>query len=146
MIAIGADHAAFQFKHEIVAYLASKGLEARDFGTNGPASVDYCDYAFQVAEAVSSGQCEKGLLFCGTGVGMAIAANKVKGVRAVVCGEPYSAKLSRQHNDANVLCLGARVVGIELAKMIIDTWLEASFEGGRHAGRVNKIVQYEQKH
>jgi ribose 5-phosphate isomerase B len=145
MIAIASDHAAVEFKQQITDYLAAKGVALRDLGTHGPASVDYCDFAFKAAEAVASGECELGLLFCGTGVGMAISANKVKGVRAVVCSEPYSAKLSRQHNNANVLCLGARVVGIELAKMIIDIWLETEFEGGRHANRVNKIIAYEQE-
>lgn len=144
MIALGSDHAAFPFKQEILNYLTAKGVEVRDFGTNGTASVDYCDFAFQVAEAVTRGECEKGLLFCGTGQGMAISANKVKGIRAVVCSEPYSAKLSRQHNDANILAIGARVTGIELAKMIIDTWLETAFEGGRHANRIGKIALYEQ--
>ena len=145
MIAIGSDHTAFPFKQEIASYLISKGLEVRDFGTCGLERVDYCDFGFRVGEAVARGECEKGLLFCGTGVGISISANKVKGIRAVVCSEPYSAKLSREHNDTNILALGARVVGIELAKMIIDIWLESKFEGGRHADRVRKIAQYEQE-
>jgi ribose 5-phosphate isomerase B len=98
-----------------------------------------------VGEAVARGECERGLLFCGTGVGISISANKVKGIRAVVCSEPYSAKLSREHNETNILALGARVVGIELAKMIVDVWLATEFEGGRHAGRIEKIAQYEQQ-
>lgn len=142
MIAIGSDHAAFTFKEEIKAWLIGNGRELKDFGTHGE-RVDYCDYGFKVGEAVARGECEKGLLFCGTGVGISISANKVKGIRAVVCSEPYSAKLSREHNDTNILALGARVVGIELAKMIIDVWLSTKFEGGRHGDRVAKIAQYE---
>jgi ribose 5-phosphate isomerase B len=144
MIAIGSDHAAFPFKEEIKAYLIGKGYEIQDFGTCDLERVDYCDFGFQVGEAVARGECEKGLLFCGTGVGISISANKVKGIRAVVCSEPYSARLSREHNDTNVLALGARVVGIELAKMIIDVWLNTKFEGGRHADRIEKIARYEQ--
>lgn len=146
MIAIGSDHAAFTFKEEIKSWLLAAGREVNDLGTSGPERVDYCDYGFRIAEEVSSGRCEKGLAFCGSGVGIAISANKVRGIRAVVCSEPYSAKLSREHNDTNVLALGARVVGIELAKMIITEWLNAKFEGGRHADRVNKIAAYEQNH
>jgi ribose 5-phosphate isomerase B len=144
MIAIGSDHAAFLFKEEIKAYLVKGGYEVQDFGACGLERVDYCDFGFRVGEAVASGECEKGMVFCGTGVGISISANKVKGIRAVVCSEPYSAKLSREHNDTNVLALGARVVGIELAKMIIDAWLNAKFEGGRHGERIKKISQYEQ--
>jgi len=146
MIAIGSDHAAYPFKEEIKAYLTANGYEVRDYGTCGPERVDYCDFGFRVGEAVASGECEKGLLFCGTGVGISISANKVKGIRAVVCSEPYSAKLSREHNNTNILALGARVVGIELAKMIVDVWLKSEFEGGRHATRIGKIAQYEEQH
>ena len=145
MIAIGSDHAAFPFKEEIKAYLIDKGYELQDFGTCDRERVDYCDFGFQVGEAVARGECEKGLLFCGTGVGISISANKVKGIRAVVCSEPYSARLSREHNDTNVLALGARVVGVELAKMIVDVWLNTGFEGGRHADRIEKIARYEQR-
>jgi len=144
MIAIGSDHAAYLFKEEIKAYLVGGGYEVQDYGASGLERVDYCDFGFRVGEAVASGECEKGIVFCGTGVGISISANKVKGIRAVVCSEPYSAKLSREHNDTNVLALGARVVGIELAKMIIDAWLNAKFEGGRHGERIRKISQYEQ--
>lgn len=146
MIAIGSDHAAFPFKEEIKAYLVANGYEVRDYGTCGPERVDYCDFGFRVGEAVANGECEKGLVFCGSGVGISISANKVKGIRAVVCSEPYSAKLSREHNDTNILALGARVVGVELAKMIVDVWLKTEFEGGRHAARIEKIAQYEQQH
>lgn len=144
MIAIGSDHAAFEFKETIKHYLEECGYEVIDFGTFSNTRVDYCDLGFQVGKAIAREECEKGLLFCGTGVGISISANKVKGVRAVVCSEPYSAKLSRLHNDTNVLALGARVVGIELAKMIIDVWLTTEFEGGRHAERVKKISKYEE--
>jgi ribose 5-phosphate isomerase B len=145
MIAIGSDHAAFGFKEEIKAYLIAKHFEIHDFGTSGPERVDYCDFGFRVGEAVARGECEKGLVFCGTGVGISISANKVKGIRAVVCSEPYSAKLSREHNDTNILALGSRVVGIELAKMIIDVWLNTEFEAGRHKTRIEKIAWYEQQ-
>lgn len=144
MIAIGSDHAAFEFKEAIKAYLTQKGYEVRDFGTRGLERVDYCDFGFRVGEAVAQGKCEKGLIFCGTGVGISIAANKVRGIRCVVCSEPYSAKLSREHNDTNMLALGARVVGIELAKMIVDVWLTTNFEGGRHGERIRKIAAYEE--
>lgn len=146
MIAIGSDHAAFAFKEEVKKYLFAKGVELRDFGTFGPERVDYCDFGFKAGEAVASGECERGILFCGTGVGISISANKVPGIRAVVCSEPYSAKLSRMHNNTNILALGARVVGIELAKMIIDVWLDTPFEAGRHAERIQKIAEYELHH
>lgn len=145
VLAIGSDHAAFHFKEEIKAFLIEKGHTVKDFGTHNLESVDYCDYAVAVAEAVAKGECEKGLVFCGTGIGVSISANKVKGIRAAVCSEPYSAKLSREHNNANVLAMGARVIGIELAKMIVETWLEAEFQGGRHAVRVQKIMDYEDR-
>lgn len=142
-IAIGSDHAAFEMKNEIKEYLVSKGYEVKDLGTYSNERVDYSDYGFAVGEAVAKGECEKGIAICGTGIGISISANKVKGVRCCVCSEPYSAKLSRLHNDSNVLAFGARVIGIELAKMIVDEWLAAQFEGGRHATRVNKITEYD---
>lgn len=144
-IAIGCDHAAYSFKLEVITYLQSLGYEVKDFGPFSEDRVDYPDYAIKVSEAVASGEFEKGILICGTGVGMSITANKVKGVRAVVCTEPYSAKMSREHNNANVLCFGARVIGIEMAKMIIDAWIEIEFAGGRHADRVAKIISYEKE-
>lgn len=144
MIGIGSDHAAFEFKEAIRAWLIESGYEVHDFGASGPERVDYCDYGFRVAEAVARGECERGLVFCGTGVGISISANKVAGIRCVVCSEPYSAKLSRAHNNTNMLALGARVVGIELAKMIVEIWLATEFEGGRHAGRIQKISRYEE--
>lgn len=146
LIAIGTDHVAYHFKEELKAFLIEKGHTIKDFGTHDTERVDYCDYGIAVGEAIAKGECEKGLLFCGTGVGISISANKVKGIRAVVCSEPYSAKLSKEHNDTNILALGARVVGIELAKMIIEMWLDAKFEGGRHAKRIQKISNYENTH
>ena len=145
LIGIGSDHVAFTFKEEMKAYLIAKGYPVKDFGTFGPERVDYCDFGFQVAEAVARGECDKGLVFCGTGVGISISANKVRGIRAVVCSEPYSAQLSRAHNNTNVLALGARVVGVELAKMIVDVWLHTDFEGGRHADRIGKISRFEEQ-
>jgi ribose 5-phosphate isomerase B len=143
MIAMGSDHAAFEFKEQIKEYLNEKGLEYKDYGCYSTERVDYPVYGEKVAQAVAGGECEKGLLFCGSGVGISISANKVKGIRCVVCSEPYSAVLSRQHNDTNILAIGSRVVGIELAKMIIDMWLQTSFEGGRHLERIRMIQKIE---
>ncbi len=143
IIAVGCDHAAFQFKEELKNYIEMLGYVVKDFGTHTHERTDYCDFGFAVGESVSRGECDRGIIFCGTGVGICISANKVKGIRAVVCSEPYSAKLSREHNNTNVLALGARVVGIELAKMIIEIWLKSSFEGGRHKKRIDKISEYE---
>jgi len=142
-IAIGSDHAAYEFKEHIKSYLSDKGIEVEDFGTHSTDRVDYCDFGFKVAEAISEGKFEKGILVCGTGVGISISANKIKGIRAVVCSEPYSARLSREHNDTNILAMGSRVVGASLAEMIIDEWLAGEFEGGRHLNRINKIADYE---
>lgn len=145
MIAIASDHAALEMKELIKSYLQQRGEVVQDFGTCSTDRVDYCDFGFAVGEAVAAGRCDKAVIFCGTGVGISISANKVKGVRCVVCSEPYSAKLSREHNDTNVLAIGARVVGIELAKMIVDIWLSTPFEGGRHGDRIRKIAEYEQR-
>ena len=145
-IAIGSDHAAYEFKEQIKDYIISKGHQIKDFGTYSLERVDYCDYGFIVGEAVANGEFERGVIICGTGIGISIAANKVKGIRCVVCSEPYSARLSRQHNNTNMLSMGARVVGIEVAKMIVDEWLNATFEGGRHADRIEKISNYENEH
>lgn len=138
-IAIGCDHVGFELKTHIIEHLQSKGYGIKDFGTHSTERTDYPLFAKAVADAVTKGECEKGILVCGTGVGISIAANKVKGVRAVVCSEPYSALLSRQHNDTNILALGARVVGRDLALMIADIWLGGEFEGGRHQRRVDMI-------
>ncbi len=139
-VALGADHAGFHLKDALKDRLQRRGHPVRDVGTHGPESVDYPDYAAEVARLLTSGDCSLGLLVCGTGVGMSIAANRFPEVRAVVCSEPYSARMARAHNDANVLCLGARVVGEGLADEILDAFLEASFEGGRHARRVAKLT------
>jgi ribose 5-phosphate isomerase B len=138
-IVVGADHAGYELKTALVEALEKRGYEVRDVGTDSAESVDYPDFAHQVGEAVSSGDYPLGLLVCGSGVGMSMTANKHEGVRAVVCSEPYSAAMARCHNDANVLCLGARVVGRGLAESILDVFLHSEFEGGRHARRVGKI-------
>ena len=142
-IALGCDHVGFEHKALVIEHLAAKGIEVIDLGTHSSESTDYPQYGLAVANAVVAKEADLGLLICGTGVGISLAANKVVGIRAVVCSEPYSAKLSRMHNDTNVLCYGARVVGSEMAKMIIDNWLEAEFEGGRHAARVAQISAIE---
>lgn len=139
-IAIGNDHAATDMKNEIMQHLKDRGCEVINMGTDGYESVDYPDYAKKVCDAVNSGEADLGVAICGTGVGISIACNKVDGIRACCCSEPFSAKLSRQHNNTNVLCFGARVVGPELAKMIVDEWLDAEFMGGRHQLRVDKIM------
>ena len=135
-IAIGNDHVAVEMKREITEYLTSLGHEVVNMGTDSTERCDYPVYGEKVARAVAEGVCELGIAICGTGVGISLAANRVPGVRAVVCSEPYSAMLSRQHNNTNVLAFGARVVGVELAKLIVSSWLSAEFEGGRHAARV----------
>ncbi len=138
-IIAGSDHAGLELKRALVASLRARGVEVEDIGADGPESVDYPDFAHAVARAIASGAHSLGLLVCGSGVGMSISANRHAGVRAVVCSEPYSAAMARAHNDANVLCLGARVVGGGLAETILDAFLAASFEAGRHARRVDKI-------
>ena len=144
-IGIGNDHAALEMKNQVMEYLEEKGYEVINYGTNTPESCNYPEFGEKVGRAVVSGEVDCGILICGTGVGISLAANKVKGVRAGVCSEPYSAKLSKQHNNTNILAFGARVVGIELAKMIIDEWLGAEFEGGRHQTRVDMIMAIENK-
>ena len=144
-IVIGNDHAAVDMKNEIKAYLESKGIEVLNVGTDTTESVNYPEYGEKVGRAVVSGQADRGIAICGTGVGISIACNKVKGVRAVCCSEPYSAKLSRMHNNSNVLCFGARVIDPELAKMIVDEWLVTEFEGGRHQKRVDMISAIEER-
>lgn len=144
-IAIGNDHAAVDMKNIIKSYLEEKGYEVINFGTDTTESVDYPLYGEMVANAVVSGKADLGIAICGTGVGISIACNKVNGVRAVCCSEPYSAKLSRIHNNSNILCFGARVIGPELAKMIVDEWLAAEFIGGRHQKRVDIISEIEKR-
>ncbi len=143
-IAIAADHGGYELKEHIKAYLAGKGYEVVDFGIDVPGqSADYADYAAPACRAVQQGRCGCALLFCGTGVGISIAANKMKGIRACCCSDPFSAEMTRRHNDANALCLGGRVVGLGLAEMLVDHFLGASFEGGRHQRRVDKITALE---
>lgn len=144
-IGIGNDHAAVELKNEIVAHLQERGCEVVNFGTDTHESCNYPEYGEKVGRAVASGEVDLGILICGTGVGISLAANKVEGIRAVVCSEPYSAKLSREHNNTNVLAFGARVVGSEMAKMIVDEWLDAEFLGGRHQTRVDMIMAIEKK-
>lgn len=144
MIAIACDHSALEMKKEIEGLLTAMGLEYRDFGTDSTASCDYPVFGARAARAVAAGECEKGIVICGTGIGMSLVANKVKGIRCALCSEPYSAKLTRLHNDANMLALGARVVGPELAKMIVETFLTTAFEGGRHQRRVDLITAVEE--
>ena len=135
-IAFGCDHAAVEMKESLIKLVESMGHSTKDFGTHSNERVNYPDYAKAVSSAVAARECDLAILVCGSGVGMSIVANKTRGVRAVVCSEPYSAKLSREHNNTNVLCIGARVVGPDLAEMIVRAWLDAEFEGGRHAERV----------
>jgi len=146
MIAIGSDHAGYELKAEIIEYLKQNGYEVRDYGTCDCNSVDYPDYGLAVAEAVKDGICEKGIIICGTGLGISIAANKVPGIRAAVCTDTYSARMSREHNDANILSLGARVVGAGLALDIVDVWLKSEFQGGKHKKRIDKIAAIEKKY
>ena len=138
-IAIGCDHAGLPLKRALLPSLEARATQVRDVGTHDEASCDYPDYAHELARLVAEGEVDLGVLICGSGVGMSIAANRHAGVRAVVCSEPYSAAMARKHNDANVLCMGARVVGPGLAEGILEAFLSASFEGGRHARRVGKI-------
>jgi len=145
MIAIGSDHGGYELRQEIMKHLSELGLEYKDFGTYTTDSCDYPTYGEAVARAVASGECDKGILVCGTGIGISIAANKVKGVRAALCGDCYSAEYTRLHNDANIVALGARTPGAGLALKIVDTFLSTEFEGGRHARRVAMIADIEEK-
>lgn len=142
-IAIGADHRGYQTKEKIKVMLSSKGFEVRDYGTECPTSCDYPDAAYPTCKSVTSGECEFGILLCGSGIGMSISANKVRGIRAALCHDELTAEMSRRHNDANVLCLPADLIGEELTRRIVDVWLRTSFEGGRHERRVKKITGYE---
>ena len=144
-IAIASDHRGYSIKGKIVVLIAELGHEAVDMGTDSAESVDYPDFAFRVAQAVSEGRAERGVLVCGTGIGMCIAANKVAGVRAAPCHDSITAEMSRRHNDANVLCLSADLLGEGLIDRMVRIWLETEFEAGRHARRVEKILRYEQE-
>lgn len=138
-IAIGSDHGGYEYKEQIVSHLKEKGYECVDVGTYSTDSCDYPVIARAVTTKITSGEADRGILICGTGIGMSIVANKVKGIRAALCGDTFSARASRAHNNSNVLCLGERVIGINLAMDIVDIWLESKFEGGRHQRRVDMM-------
>ena len=143
MIAIGCDHGGFALKQEVMRHLDELGLAYKDFGTYSEESCDYPIYGYRAAKAVADGECDRGILICGTGIGIGIAASKVKGTRVCTCSDVYSAELSKRHNNSNILTMGARVVGIDLAKMIATHWLTAEFEGGRHQRRIDEITAIE---
>lgn len=140
-LVIGNDHSSVDMKKEIKEYLEGKGIEMIDVGTNSTDSFNYPISGYRVGKMVAEGKVDGGIAICGTGVGISLACNKVKGVRACCCSEPYSAEMSKRHNNANVICFGARVIGIETAKQIVDAWINAKFEGGRHETRVNMIME-----
>ena len=144
-IGMACDHGAYTYKEEIKQMLIDEGHEVVDCGCHDTNSVDYPDMAKACADLVANKEVDKGIVMCGTGIGISIAANKVKGIRACVCSEPFTAKMSRAHNDCNVLAFGARVVGGELAKMIVDTWINTEFEGGRHQRRVDLLMEIEER-
>ncbi len=144
-IGIANDHAAVEMKMQVVEYLKEKGYEVVNYGIDKVESCNYPEYGEKLGRAVVAKEVDLGILICGTGVGISISANKVKGVRAVVCSEPLTARLSKQHNNTNILAFGARVIGIEMAKMIIDEWMNAEFEGGRHQTRVDLMMAIEEK-
>lgn len=144
-IAIASDHGGFELKKEIVRLLEQKKIEYKDFGTFSTDSVDYPDVAIPCAEAVAGGEFDRGIIICGTGIGVCICANKVKGIRAALCHDTFSARMSRMHNDANVLTMGGRVIGPGLAATIVEEWLKGEFQGGRHRRRVDKITEYENR-
>ncbi|SCP96920.1 ribose 5-phosphate isomerase B [Anaerobium acetethylicum] len=145
-IAIGCDEAAYSLKVEIMKHLQSKNIEVVDFGAEAGDIVLYPDVAIKVAEAVAKGEFERGILVCGTGIGMAITANKVPGIRAAVCHDPFSAERARKSNDAQIMCMGERVIGVELAKYLVDIWLNCDFAGGGSAPKVDRIMEYEQEY
>ncbi|MGL5414206.1 MAG: ribose 5-phosphate isomerase B [Clostridium sp.] len=145
-IALGSDHGGFELKNEIIKHLKEKGYEVKDFGPMTNDSCDYPDYALPVAEAVKAKEFDFGILVCGTGIGISLAANKVPGIRAALCSDTFSAHATRQHNNANILAMGQRVVGAGLALDIVDTFLNAEFEGGRHQGRLDKLTKIEEKY
>ena len=146
MIALASDHVGLSLKKEIMSLLDEMGLAYQDFGTVTEERVDYPVYGARAARAVASGQCDRGIICCGTGIGISLAANKIRGIRCVVCSDCYSAMLSRQHNNTNMLSMGSRVVGSELGKMIARLWLTTAFEGGRHQRRIDQIAELELDH
>ena len=144
-IAIGNDHAGVEMKMAVKAHLEERGIEVVNMGTDSSESCDYPIYGERIGKAVASGEADLGIAICGTGVGISMAAGKVKGIRACVCSEPCTARLSRLHNDSNVLAFGARIVGVEMAKMITDAWLDTEYEGGRHQRRVDQLMEIEER-
>jgi ribose 5-phosphate isomerase B len=143
MLAIGCDHGGLELKNHIEEHLKEKGIDFKDFGTFDETSCDYPDIAVIVCKSIQEGECDRGILVCGTGIGMSIAANKINGIRAAHLTDVYSSKMTKMHNNANVICLGGRVTGRELAFMIVDTWLDTEFAGGRHQTRLDKISSLE---
>lgn len=144
-IVIANDHAGVELKNDIKKYLEEKGHEVINIGTDTNDSVDYSDYGYNAAKMVANKEVDCGVLICGTGIGISISANKVKGIRAAVCSEPVSAALTKRHNNSNMIAFGARIVGVEVAKSIIDAYLDTEFEGGRHTGRIEKIAKIEEE-
>ena len=142
-IGIGSDHGGFELKEHIKDYFEKEGIDYLDYGTNSLDSVDYPDYGRKLAEGVISGEVDKGIAICGTGIGISIACNKVKGIRCALCGDTYSARMSVEHNNANIMALGGRVIGKDLAIEIVSIWLKSQFQGGRHERRINKISDIE---
>lgn len=143
MIAIACDHAALELKAEVIKLLEDRGLAYEDFGTYTADSCHYPIFGARAAQAVASGKCDRGILICGTGIGMSLVANKVKGIRCALCSDSYSARMTRAHNDSNMLAMGARVIGVEVAKEIVAAWLDTPFEGGRHQARIDMITALE---
>ena len=144
-IGVANDHSAVDMKKQVVEYLVEKGYEVINYGTDSYESCNYPEYGEKIAHAVVNGEVELGIAICGTGLGISLAANKVHGIRAAVCSEPYTARMAREHNNANILAFGARVIGIETAKMILDEWLNAEFMGGKHERRVNMLMDIEKR-
>ena len=142
-IAIASDHGGYDYKQELIPYIESLGHQVLDLGCHGPASADYPDYGIPCAQAVARGEADRGVVICGTGIGISISANKVPGIRCALCTDPVMARLTREHNDANMLAMGGRIIGIELAKGIVQAFLSTEFSGGRHKTRIDKIAQYE---
>lgn len=142
-VALSSDHRGFRAKELIKTFLTAAGHLVQDFGCNSSSSCDYPDHAFQGAKAVASGQCDRGILFCGTGIGMSVSANKVSGIRAALCHDELTAEMSRRHNNANILCIPADLLGDELLRRVVDIWIRTDYEGGRHDRRLQKIAEYE---
>lgn len=143
IIAVCSDHGGYELKQKLIPFIEEMGHEVKDLGCYSEKSVDYPDFAFPMAEAVAAGEYERGVAICGTGIGVSICCNKVKGIRCALCGDVLSAELTRRHNDSNVLAMGGRIIGVETAKAITKVWLETGFEGGRHMNRIGKISDYE---